>query len=160
MKRKRFDRFWGYPEITALLPAGGDHAELLRLIEAGDTDPIEYRLLGAKQDVRRLVLQGITPEEDRVCHVLFDEVLLATRSYGDVIGSVEYLLSRRVGRRFLHRVYFDADGSVVREFETAAPLTRRQVREVFDESPWLDFSACEVVVEMELRFIWDKGGVL
>ena len=160
MKRKRYDRYWGYPEVTAQLPAGADHTELLRLIEAGDTDPIEYRLLGAKQDVRRLVLQGITPEEDRVCHVLFDEVLLATRSYGDVIGSVEYLLSRRVGRRFLHRVYLDADGSVAHEFETDAPLTRRQVKEVFDKSPWLEGGFEDGMAESELRTVWNKGGGL
>ena len=156
---RRHDRFWAHPEVTAevcpLLPDGPARDELLRLIEAGEPRPIREWLSCADlpPTVRRAIGSALPPEDAHPA--LFDEILIGCVRYRDGAGTADWVLSRRVGSRFRHRVYFDGSGAVAMEWDTPRPLTRRQFEGLTRARPWLDRSADDGGCEVEIESIWE-----
>ena len=112
MPAKLFDKFWSYPEISGqlfLLVSGKKVRDsLMKLIVVGDTEAIDEWISKTEPDdmVKRLLRLGI-PEKESYHTPLFDEILIGTRSFADGPGTIDYILSRRVGSKFHHRVYND-----------------------------------------------------
>ncbi len=158
--RRLYDRFWPHPEVTAvvrphLTPAA--MVELERLVEAGDPAPIRDWLARTElpADARAAVRPAVPPVG--AWPALFDEIAVGRVCEHDGCGTIDWVLSRRAGATFRHRVYDDAAGRTVRRWDTPRPLTRKQFEHLTRSRPWLDWDpeltagACGVTVES----IWD-----
>jgi hypothetical protein len=158
-----FDEFWPYPEISGqlflLVKGKRDRTALMKLIGDGDTESIEEWIDNTSPDdmVARLLRLGI-PETDELYTPLFDEILLGTRRFEDGAGTVDYVLSRRVGQQFQHRVYNDGPGDVMYEFQTDRPMTKEE----FDDlttypAPWEESGFDDEVADSSVWSVWDDA---
>jgi hypothetical protein len=159
-----FDEFWPYPEISGqvflLVKSKKDRTLLTKLIEKGDTLAIEDWIATTHPDdvVARLLRLGI-PNPDDFSNALFDEILIGTRCFEDGAGTIDFILSRRVGPKFYHRVYNDGDGAVVYESETDAPLTRDEFKELTTyPTPWEESGFEDEIADSSVSSIWDGRG--
>lgn len=162
MPAQLFDKFWPYPEISSqislLTPDKEDFDAFLKLIESGETKAIEEWIAETDPDdmVKRLLRLGI-PASEGYFTLQFDEILIGKRSFTDVNGTVEYVLSRRVGSKFYHRVYSDDSGDDVHRFETNRPMSKAEFKDL-TESPtqWEDDDYDAAGVEIDVSSVWDR----
>ena len=76
--------------------------------------------------------------------------------YMDGPGTVETIYTRRVGKQFFVRVYFDGSGDDVYTDISDKPMTKLEVMSLTQSRPWLDSGFEDEARDSRVSSIWDK----
>ena len=102
--------------MLPLIEGKEERAELFALLAAGEVYEIEewIKVRQPSTEVIHLLRQGFHKygcgSVNLMVYPLFDEIVMGGIHFEDQIQSNIVILSRRVGKLFHHRIYYDASG--------------------------------------------------
>jgi hypothetical protein len=149
-------------DLKRRTPSFGKLPQLLRLVTAGEAEPIRAWLRRTEAPLKafEIIRRGLRDEDSQGPTLAFDEIEVARLEYDDGPDTSDILYARRVGGAFFYRVWFDGSGEWAFEFEESSPLPRREIRRLFASPPWLegDIPCDTTVIYPSNDTVWEQAG--